>query len=190
MVVMINGSFGVGKTTVANLLRKFISGSVIYDPEWTGFVLRRLPGWIKLEGSGTDDYQNIRLWRKSAVAGVRLFRCFASGPVIVPMTFSDRAYFDEIISGIMSFESALKVFCLRASLSTVRSRLLQRGAHIEGADAEWIDRRVVECIEAHRNSHFGESIETDDRPPLEIAREIIERLRLLCALPRCGQHER
>jgi predicted kinase len=43
MVILINGSFGVGKTTVARLLRDALPGSVIYDPEWAGFVLRRRP---------------------------------------------------------------------------------------------------------------------------------------------------
>jgi hypothetical protein len=180
VVVIINGSFGVGKTTVANFLRKSLPGSVIYDPEWAGFVLRRIPGWIKLEGAGTDDYQNIRLWRKSVVAGTRLFRRLAEGPVIVPMAFSNHTYFDEIITGIRSFEANLKALCLRASLATVRSRLLRRGIHLEGGENSWIARRVVECAEAHRDPHFGEPIETDERPPLEITREVIERLRPPC----------
>src|SRR5262245_62039840 len=98
MIVLINGSFGVGKTTIAKLLRNSLPGSAIYDPEWVGFVLRRLPKWIKLKGAGSDDYQDIVLWRRSAVAGVRLFRLFASGPIIVPMAFSRRDYFDEIIT--------------------------------------------------------------------------------------------
>ena len=100
MIVAINGSFGVGKTTVAKLLCKRLPGSVKYDPEWAGLILIRLPKWIGLEGSGTDDFQNIGLWRRSAVAGVRLFRRLASGPVIVPMTFSRRDYFDEVVTGI------------------------------------------------------------------------------------------
>lgn len=178
MVVMLNGSFGVGKTTVAKLLRQPLRGSVIYDPEWVGFVLRRLPAWIKLEGAGTDDYQNIRLWRKSAVVGTRLFQRFAAGPVIVPMTFSDRAHFDEIVTGIRAFESDLKVFCLRASLATVRTRLQQRGTPLVGAEAEWIARRIGECATAHRDPYFGEPVETEDYAPIEVAEEIIERLRL------------
>src|SRR5215471_14082222 len=112
MIVLINGSFGVGKTTIAKLLRDSLPGSAIYDPELVGFVLRRLPKWIKLEGAGSEDYQDIVLWRRSAVAGVRLFRFFASGPVIVPMAFSRRDYFDEIIEGIESLDSELRVFCL------------------------------------------------------------------------------
>ena len=84
MILMINGSFGVGKTTIAKLLRGSLPGSAIYDPEWIGFFFRRLPKWIKLNGSGSDDYQDIALWRRSTVAGVRLFRLFVPGPVIVP----------------------------------------------------------------------------------------------------------
>ncbi len=38
MIVMINGSFGVGESTVAKLLRKALAGSVVYDPEWAGRV--------------------------------------------------------------------------------------------------------------------------------------------------------
>src|SRR5688500_4339635 len=98
MIVMINGSFGVGKSTVANLLRRAFPGSAVYDPEWAGLILRRLPKWAKLKGSGTDDFQDIDLWRKSTVAGTKLFRFFASGPIIVPMTFSRRAYFDEVVA--------------------------------------------------------------------------------------------
>jgi len=177
MIVMINGSFGVGKTTIAKLLRGSLPGSVIYDPEWVGFVLRRLPKWIKLKGSGSDDYQDIALWRRSAVAGVRLFRLFASGPVIVPMAFSRRDYFDEVVRGIEPLDSELRMFCLKASLATVKKRLVERGTEIEGAGTEWIACRIIECAEAHRDSNFGEPVDTEGRSAREVAEEIIRRLR-------------
>ncbi len=59
MIVMLNGSFGVGKTTVAKLLCQALPGSAIYDPEWVGYILKRLPKGMPLKGSGTDDYQDI-----------------------------------------------------------------------------------------------------------------------------------
>jgi len=177
VIVMINGSFGVGKTTIAKLLRSRLPGSVIYDPEWSGFVLRRLPKWIKLKGSGSDDYQDIALWRRSAVAGVRLFRLFASGPVIVPMAFSRRDYFDEVVRGIEPLDSELRMFCLKASLATVKKRLVERGTEIEGAGTEWIACRIIECAEAHRDSNFGEPVDTEGRSAREVAEEIIRRLR-------------
>ena len=176
MIVMLNGSFGVGKTTVAKLLRRSLPGSAIYDPEWVGFVLRRLPQWVKLNGSGSDDYQDVVLWRRSAVAGVRLFRLCASGPVIVPMAFSRRDYFDEVITGIEPLDSELRVFCLKASLATVKKRLVERGTEVEGPGTEWIARRIVECVEAHNDSHFGEPVDTEVSSAREVAEDIIKRL--------------
>jgi hypothetical protein len=173
---MINGSFGVGKTTIAKLLRLSLPGSAIYDPEWVGFVLRRLPKWIRLKGTGSDDYQDIVLWRKSAVAGVRLFRLCVSGPVIVPMAFSRHDYFDEVITGIEPLDSELRVFCLKASLRSVKNRLVARGTKIEGPGTEWIARRIVDCVEAHNDTHFGEPVDTEGRSACEVAEDIIKRL--------------
>jgi predicted kinase len=178
MIVVINGSFGVGKTTIAKLLRRSLPGSAIYDPERVGFVLKRLPEWIKLKGAGSDDYQNIVLWRRSAVAGVRLFRLFASGPVIVPMAFSRRDYFEEVVTGIEPFDSQLRVFCLRASLATIRKRLVERGTKIEGPGTEWIARRIIECVEAHNDPHFGVPVDTEGRSATEVSADIIEKLHL------------
>jgi hypothetical protein len=180
MIVMINGSFGVGKTTVAKLLRDALKGGSIYDPEWAGMVMMRLPRWVNLRGAGTGDFQDIDLWRRSAVAGVRLFRLFAPGPVIVPMTFSRRAYFDDVVEGLRRLDPELNVFCLKASLPTVKKRLAARGTRIEGPGAEWVSRRIVECAEAHRDPHFGEPVETEGRTAPEVAQDITRRLQQSC----------
>lgn len=39
MIIWINGSFGVGKTTVAEKLKDKIDKSIIYDPEKIGMFL-------------------------------------------------------------------------------------------------------------------------------------------------------
>jgi chloramphenicol 3-O-phosphotransferase len=176
MIILLNGSFGVGKTTVAKLLRHSLPGSAIYDPELVGFVLRRLPKWMKLNGAGSDDYQDIVLWRRSAVAGVRLFRRFASGPIIVPMAFSRRDYFDEVVTRIELIDSELRAFCLKAGLATVKKRLVERGTKIEGPGTEWIARRIIECVDAHNDPHFGEPVDTEGRSAREVAEEIMQRL--------------
>jgi hypothetical protein len=176
MIVIINGSFGVGKTTIARLLRRAIPGSMIYDPEWAGSVLMRLPSWIHLSGRRTDDFQDIELWRRSAIAGTRLFRAIAPGPVIVPMAFSRRDYFDEIVLGIQEFDSEVKVYCLRAGMPTVLRRLEGRGAKIAGGDSEWIVRKARACIDAHRDTHYGEPVETEGVAAAEVAQDILSRI--------------
>ncbi len=176
MIILINGSFGVGKTTIAKLLRNTFPGSAIYDPEWVGMILMRLPKWLKLKGSDTDDFQNIELWRSLTVFIIKLVHFVASGPLIVPMTFTERAYLDEVVVGFKTVDPEVKVFCLRANLESVRKRLRKRGTRLEGTEAEWIARRILECNEAHRNSHFGEPVNTENRPATEVAAEIINRL--------------
>lgn len=177
MIVLLNGSFGVGKTTVARLLRAAWPGSAIYDPEWVGLILLRLPARRAWPGAGTDDFQDIAVWRSSVVAGARLFRSFVSGPLLVPMTFSRREYFDETVAGLKGLSAELRVFCLRASLATVKKRLRARGDKIEGPGSEWLARRILECAAAHRDPHFGEPVETEERSAGEVAADISERLR-------------
>ncbi|GLI84134.1 hypothetical protein ANABIO32_18340 [Rossellomorea marisflavi] len=42
MIIMINGAFGAGKTTLANALCKELPGSMIFDPEEVGYMLRNV----------------------------------------------------------------------------------------------------------------------------------------------------
>ncbi len=39
MIIWLNGSFGVGKTTIAYKLKEKINNSIIYDPEEIGTFL-------------------------------------------------------------------------------------------------------------------------------------------------------
>jgi broad-specificity NMP kinase len=177
MVVLINGSFGVGKTTVARLLRAALQGGAIYDPELAGMALMRLAKLAGRKGPGVEDFQHFRLWRKSAVGGVRLFRSVARGPVIVPMTFTHRPYFDEVVAGVRRFDPDVRVFCLKATVPTLKERLAGRGDKTEGPGAQWLARRIVECAEAHRDPHFGEPVDTEDRSAREVTEELLARLR-------------
>jgi deoxyadenosine/deoxycytidine kinase len=175
MILIVNGSFGVGKTTVGKLLRKQITGSRLYDPEWAGSILMRLPPKLKLRGSGTDDFQDIDLWRKSVVYGTKIFRTFARNTVIVPMAFNRKDYLDEIVSGIRLFDDQIKIYCLKAGITTILKRLEQRGVKVNEPD-NWIVVKAKECIEAHKDDHLGESVNTEGVIALEVANDILRRL--------------
>src|SRR4030095_7044188 len=176
MVIVINGCFGVGKTTVARALRRALPGSLIYDLEWIGGALMRLGRLLRIRRWQTDDFQNIPLWRRSVSVGAGLFTRLRSGAVIVPMTFSSREYPDEVLSGLRSYGSEPRVFCLAASLETIEHRLASRRLDPAGQEALWLRRRIVECVVAHHDSHFGESLDTENREPDEVANEILQKL--------------
>lgn len=173
MVVLLNGAFGVGKTTVARKLVRLLPGSLLFDPEVIGFVLRRLPAFVPLRGRGTADYQDLALWRSLTVALGR--SCLRLRPtVIVPMAFSNRAYLAEIRDGLRGRRERVLHFCLTAPLHVVEARLRARQAEA------WCFRRAAECCAAHEDPFFAEQVQTEDRSPDEVAEVIAATLRRCC----------
>jgi predicted kinase len=174
-VILVNGSFGVGKTTVARAMRGMLPRAAIYDPEYAGLLLRKVARWAPLAGSETDDFQDMPAWRRSVVWGTRAACLLNAGPVIVPMTFDEPVYFDEVLQGIRAFAPEATAICLTATVATVRDRLIGRGTDPDGA---WIARRVEQCVRAHVDDRFGSRIDTEGRSPDAVAREILESLRV------------
>lgn len=176
MVILLNGSFGVGKSTVAEILQTKLPGSRVYDPEIVGSILMRLPKWVNLKGRFTDDFQDIELWRKSVSAGIRYTQRMYRGAVIVPMTFDRHDYLNQISDAVRHFDLDLHIFCLCASLETIHQRIGKRG-DLDGPGAEWIKRRSAECVSAHQNSGFGMPIDTENRSSQAVAEEILACIR-------------
>ncbi|MDH5672284.1 MAG: ATP-binding protein [Myxococcales bacterium] len=174
-VVFINGSFGVGKTTVAMLLQAQLPGSRIYDPEWTGPWLRAVSRFVPLKGTGTDDFQDFPLWRVSVVAGVRASRVLARGPVLVPMTFYRLAYREQVAKGLQRAGLSMRSICLVASRASIRARLRKRG---DDPDGKWLSRKIERCLAAHGDPRFGEPVDTERRTSEEVVEEIRRLLEL------------
>lgn len=157
MILLLNGAFGIGKTTVA---RAFVARSrrtVLFDPELIGMALQRL--WR------VEDFQDLRAWRRLTILGLRVTRLFWPN-VIVPMTFTNPAYLEEIRAGIARFEPHVVHVCLVAPEEVVRERLRGRPRDT------WVDGRVSECCRVHRGEDFAMQIETANRTPDEIAEEL------------------
>lgn len=127
VIILLNGSFGIGKTTIAPLLRSEIEGSAICDPEKIGIFLWRLPGWLHIDGRETDDFQDMTAWRRWTVRRIRAIRLLHH-TVIVPMAFSNLGYLSEVRSGLERFDRDIRQFCLIAPLDVIQERLLGRGA--------------------------------------------------------------
>jgi deoxyadenosine/deoxycytidine kinase len=132
---------------------------------------------FKFQGSGTDDFQDIELWRKSVVGGSKLFRFFARETLIVPMAFYRKDYFNEIVGEIRKFDNQLRIFCLTANFETILKRLEKRGEKIESSVDNWTIRKAKLCIESHaEDACFGEVINTNGKNAAAVADEILTRL--------------
>ncbi len=165
MFVLLNGSFGIGKTTVAGEFAASVPGATIYDPEGIGSALRRLPPWCLGLRRQPDDFQDLRLWRSLIGPGAR--RKHRGVPVvIVPMAFSNLQYLDAFAADLAKAAPVHRL-CLVAPLDVVQARLLARGALPGTVGGDWVFRRSKECVEAHRDPAFGRPIDAT-RSPAEI----------------------
>lgn len=82
MIVWINGAFGSGKSTVAQVLTKRVKGSFVYDPEQAGYFLRKnQPSSMRL-----DNFQDDPLWREINYLHLRSLNTRFNGVVFAPQT--------------------------------------------------------------------------------------------------------
>ena len=174
MIILINGSFGVGKTTVAELLVKRIPHSLLYDPEIVGSCLSH----IVRPFEQFEDFQDLPMWRTLTITTAQLLKQTYRRTLVVPMTLWYEPYFHEIISGLKQFEPDLFHFCLTATMQTIFERLEGRRSEHTQEDYSWICRRVEGCVDAFQSPAFAMRIETEGRLQDEIASEILNHLHI------------
>jgi chloramphenicol 3-O-phosphotransferase len=170
VILLLNGAFGVGKTSVARVLALRLPRSVVFDPELIGIALQRAARLFTVD---VADFQDLRAWRVLTIAGIRIARLIWPN-VIVPMAFSELAYLDQIRDSLRRFEPALFHVCLVAPVDVVHARLNARGADADRH--EWQYRRAAECCAAHRQPAFGEQVSTDRRDVADVAGEVLARI--------------
>lgn len=163
MIIWINGSFGVGKTTVAEKLKEKIDKSIIYDPEKIGmFLSNTLP-------TKEYDFQDYKLWRTINYEMLKnLYTEFEV--IIVPMTITNLQYYDEIIGRLERDGITIKHFILIASKENIISRLNARGN-----STEWAYMQVDRCDRAFKDNCFGgQKIDTNNKSVDDVCNNIIK----------------
>lgn len=107
MIIWINGSFGIGKTSTAELIKNELDKSIIYDPEEIGGFLSNMFNHEK------EDFQDYELWR-ILNSDILKYMCSVYEIVIVPMTITNKIYYDEIINQLKTSGVEIKHFILNA----------------------------------------------------------------------------
>ena len=165
--VLINGPFGVGKSTTAALLAQHVPNCVVFNPESIGTYLAHLLGPDALG----DDYQDLPLWRHLFVDIALHLQEDWRPIVILPMNLWRHDYFTEIVSGLRHTDRPVTCFRLMCSPETLRARILQR------PDAErqhdWCLSRMKSGLAAANDPRFGIAIDTEGQPPQAVADHII-----------------
>ena len=170
-VVLINGAFGVGKSTVARAFHQRMKGSGLHDPERIGYVLRRLPHWFPGSAAKLDDYRTSPVWRALNIFVMRLHARVAH-PLIVPMSL-ELELLDVLRRALTAGGCRVVHVCLVAREATVRERLATRGVSPTSSEGEWVyPRALAACRDHSTNDAFAHRIDTDGKRPIEIVDEL------------------
>lgn len=166
MIVMINGAFGAGKTSVANELLRRLDGAMLFDPEVVGFMLRHIiADDMKLDEEKTGDFQDLEMWKPLTVYVARQLRDTYGKDLIVPMTIYNKDYFKAIHGGFLEIDPDTHHFCLTAKKETIHRRLIERGE----AEGNWCFEQTDKCLAGFEDACFERFISTEDIGIEEIA---------------------
>ena len=121
MIVWLNGTHGVGKTTTAGLVQHLLPNSRVLDAEQVGTTLMSItPGLPE-----TDNFQHWPPWRPLVVATARHVLAFTGGTLVIPMTVLVEDYWREISDGLQAHQIPLRHFVLHAEPEILRSRIME-----------------------------------------------------------------
>ncbi|AER19235.1 AAA family ATPase [Streptococcus suis] len=163
MIIWLNGPFGVGKTTLANILHKRIENSYLYDPELLGdFLQHQLPQTVCPE-----DFQDYSVWRQSTYK-ILFDLATKTDKIIIPMTIYKKDYYQEIIQQLIKDKIPLEHYILLADKTTILERLDNRVN-----EDIWAKRHLDVCLKSFESQIPGQRLNTDSLKPEDVAKEIL-----------------
>jgi len=153
MIVFINGTFGVGKTTLAERLVKAMPKSILFDPEGIGTAVQNILEPFEKH----DDFQHYPEWRKLTIETARQIIKRHKRDLVIPMTIWRSEYFTEVTDGLKKLDPDFRHFSLLASIDIVYDRLQARGIK----KGSWAHKQAVKAVPALELPLFAEHVRTD-----------------------------
>ncbi|MEO7844906.1 MAG: AAA family ATPase [Nocardioides sp.] len=164
MLIWINGPFGGGKTQTASELVRRLPGAVVCDPEHVGFGLHAMtPPALR------GDFQDLRSWRSGVVEVLDLALRGQPGPVVVPMTITVPAYFEEVVGTLRDRGHRVHHVALLADREVVLERLRARGPGFGLRFESWAVQALDGCLDSLSGPQFAEHVATDDLTVSQVA---------------------
>lgn len=178
-VLWINGAFGAGKTTTANLLTQSIPGSVLLDTEEIGSLLRPVLQPV----APVLDFQEWSAWRVLVATTLNAVvdELPTTGPrlVIVPQTITNQVYWSQIKAGLRP-EIDVVTVALRV---TQQEHLRRAREDVEEPDAlRWRLNRFDDFHAAEWLHTEFSTIETTALPPVAVAHTIERLIARVCSI--------
>jgi hypothetical protein len=168
VIVWLNGTHGVGKTTTSVLVQQLLPDSRVLDAEKVGETLMDIrPGL-----PATDDFQHWPPWRPLVVETARRVLEYTGGTLVMPMTVLVEQYWREISGGLAAHGVPVRHLVLHADEDTLRARI--QGDLVLGPSA-FRSSRLAPYAEAARTWLHAEAevVDTTDRTPAEVAAQVV-----------------
>jgi hypothetical protein len=118
VILWLNGTFGAGKTTTANLLTASLRNGRLFDAEEIGYLLRRIGGLPEL-----GDFQHWPPWRSLVAETARQVLEYVGGTLVIPQTILVRDYWAEISTNLATSGTPVQHFVLHADTPTLQQRI-------------------------------------------------------------------
>ena len=167
MIVWINGTHGVGKTTTSTLVQQRLPASRVFDAEKVGETLMSVtPGLPP-----TDNFQDWPPWRPLVVETARRILDYTGGSLVMPMTVLVEEYWREISTGLAQHGIPVRHFVLHAEQYALRSRIASDPVY---GPSEFRFGYIEPYVEAARAWLHDEAqvIDTTHRSAADAARQI------------------
>lgn len=171
MILLINGPFGIGKSTVADSVVRRHEGTLLYDPELVGAFARRLATGVE----DASDFQELAIWPLAVVANAGALKDAYHRDLVVPMCIWRLDRFQAISEGLRRIDPRLICVRLTATEETVRRRILGR-AEADGPH-EWCLSHLGRGLAAANDPRFGLEVATEGQSPEQVASAVIELLK-------------
>jgi predicted kinase len=168
MIIFINGSFGSGKSTVAELLASRLASSMVFDPEEVGVMVDAILKPIEKK----SDFQDYPLWRTLTVQTAATFQKATGRHLVIPMTIYREDYFTEVISGLKSVDSDFHHFCLSAPKEVLHQRIVQRGLPGQ-KPGTWVYQQIEKAVPALESDKFAKHLPAHEKTPEELVEMIL-----------------
>jgi chloramphenicol 3-O-phosphotransferase len=168
VIIWLNGTFGVGKTSTAKRLAALVPNSRILDPETVGHFLR-----VNLGDLPAGDFQDWAAWPPLVAAALIEVARMTGQHMIAPQAVLNQEYLDQIFAPLHAAELEVFHVVLDAADEVLRSR-------IEGSDEARVWRLGHLDAYSAARAWMVESadlvVDTAASTPPQIARRIVAAL--------------
>ncbi len=166
MIIWINGTFGVGKTSTARALCAEPSLR-LFDPEFVGSMLAD-----QLKDHEFDDFQDLAPWRALVPPVAKQIHDFTSTNLVAVQTVLNASYWDELLAGLRSVDMPVFHVVLDCNEGELRRRIESDREEPTAKDWRLDHIKTFHAARSWMTEAADLVVDTTERPIVDVAATI------------------